>query len=133
MAEPQSLAQRIGLTRSKGALVGVLAVALLGVVYLQYGSSEGDAVVANGVDAVAPPPLPQVAAQALRVPPVTAEAHDLTPQASDLGVQTAITARFDEMKWKPPELTMVVAYDPFALPAALRSSDSTTNHRFGRL
>ena len=41
------------------------------------------------------------------------------PTQAELPIeQVAVTAAFDETKWKSPELTMVVAYDPFALPSA---------------
>jgi hypothetical protein len=107
------------LTPAKGALIGVLAAALVGVVYFQYGSSDVEVVVPSGVNAEVPSPLPPVAAQALPTSSTTAEPPEDTAQAAaDAGPGTAITAQFDESKWKPPELARVVAYDPFALPAA---------------
>jgi hypothetical protein len=119
VAEAQSLSKRVGLTPAKGALIGVLAVALVGVIYFQYGSSDGEAVVTSGSDTQSPPPLPAITAQALPAPNATFTPPEVASQiATDANEVTAVTARFDESKWKPPEVAKVVAYDPFALPAA---------------
>jgi hypothetical protein len=118
VAEAQSLAKRIGLTRGKGALVCVLAVALVGVAYIQYGSSDDSVALVEADPATTPPPLPEIAAPA--VPPEAAATAAAQPsvQAELPPEQSAVTAAFDETKWKSPEVTRVVAYDPFALPSA---------------
>jgi hypothetical protein len=104
------LSQKIGLTRGKAALIGVLAAALIGVVYVQYGpSEEGEAPPADA--AYSPPPhAPQAPGLAS---PLTQPAGE-SPQATD---RTVLAAAFDQTRWKPPELAQVVAYDPFALPS----------------
>jgi hypothetical protein len=118
------LAKRIGLTPGKGAIIGVLAVALVGVVYIQYGSSDEAAPVVDALPAEAPAPPAQAAAQALpATPPQTTDVLETTApeavtQQQNAVTAGAVTAEFDESKWKSPELTMVVAYDPFALPSA---------------
>jgi hypothetical protein len=116
VAEAQSLAKRIGLTRVKAAVIAVLAVALIAVIYIRFGSAD-DGVPATLAEPAGSSTLPEVAAPALPAPAVIAEAPDPTTQAALPDQQTAVTAQFDEAKWKPPELTMVVAYDPFALPS----------------
>jgi hypothetical protein len=115
VAEPQTLAQRIGLTRGKGALVCVLGVALVGVVYVQYGRS-GDSLETENEQTTAP--LPPVAAQALPAQPAAAQATGAASTAAASAAPTTIAAQFDEENWTSPELAMVVAYDPFALPTA---------------
>jgi hypothetical protein len=124
VAEAQSLAKRIGLTPGKGAVIGVLAVVLVGVIYVQYGSSGEATLVVDAGPAEAIVPAAQAEEQALpATPPPTAEVPEATapaPAAQEQNAVTAdaVTAEFDESKWKSPELTMVVAYDPFALPSA---------------
>ena len=51
------------------------------------------------------------------IPAATAAAQPAA-QAELPPEQIAVTAAFDETKWKSPEVTRVVAYDPFALPSA---------------
>ena len=107
MAETKTGLQQIGLTRSKAALIVVLAVVLLGVVYSRYGAWDaGDPAspVADTNRLLAAPQLPATAS-----PTTVAE----EPQ----GLQSAL-AEFDETRWQPRELAEVIAYDPFALPAA---------------
>src|SRR5262245_26712294 len=62
VAEEKDLAKKIGLTRAKLVLIGILAVVLVGVVYIQFGpdGSEGGAVTAvnSTPEAAAPQPAP---------------------------------------------------------------------------
>jgi hypothetical protein len=111
------LAQRVGLTRGKAATIGVLAVVLVGVVYIQYGSSDDRIAVLDAEPPAAPPPQPAAASPAVPVPAAAAESSTAAAITDD-EEQTAVTAQFEESKWKSPQLTMVVAYDPFALPSA---------------
>jgi hypothetical protein len=106
------LSQRIGLTRGKAALIGVLAAALVGVVYVQYGPSEDDD--APPADVAYSPPPPH-APQAPHVSTPITQPSNESPLATD---RTVLAAAFDQTRWKPPELAQVVAYDPFALPNA---------------
>jgi hypothetical protein len=111
VGEPQTFAQKVGLTRGKAILVGVLAIALVAVVYRQYGSlGDGESIEA-AAGATELQPTATTSGQALPVAQAAAEVL-----ASTDGLAT--TADFDETKWKPPELATVVAYDPFSLPAA---------------
>jgi hypothetical protein len=115
VAEHQSLSQRIGLTPGKGAVIGILAAALMAVLYMQFGNSADDsslAVVDGTTDAA-------VSAAPAALPP-SAVATALIPVATAVKTRaaTAVTASFDESKWKSPELARVVAYDPFAVPSA---------------
>jgi hypothetical protein len=110
VAKPQSTLEQIGLTRGKAALIGVLGVALVGVMYLQYGSSDSD----EGASPAVRPPgarfLPR-SARAAASPPTAAQ------QPADSGSQSALE-EFDQDRWHAPALAEVIAYDPFAVPSA---------------
>jgi hypothetical protein len=112
VAKSTTTSQQLGLTRGKAILIGVLAVALLGVIVVQYRRFSGGA--------------PQVAAAATpRRSPKTRPAQPraaATKQPASIqkpdGVADAALREFDQMKWKSPTLAEVIAYDPFALPSA---------------
>lgn len=109
MGEPRTFVQKIGLTRGKAMLIALLAVVLVGVIYVQIARfSDGD-IVAASADApeYRPPGPPRTAL------PIAQAAADV-PAAS---THTATAAVFDQAKWAPPELAAVTAFDPFALPA----------------
>jgi hypothetical protein len=106
VAETKTTLQQIGLTRGKAMLIGLLALVLLGVLYRQFGVSDaGDAAsVADGKSRQRPRP-------------VAASPSTLADEQEDGDRQIAL-AEFDQARWKAPALSEVIAYDPFALPAA---------------
>lgn len=110
MAEPNTTLEKIGLTRGKASLIGVLAVALVAVIYGQYGPE-------SGAD-LAPP-----AAQARPVPPLDRSPNPGKPPTvaagdqPDADLQLAM-AELDQDRWQSPDIAEVIIYDPFALPAA---------------
>lgn len=127
MADQQDLSKRIGLTPGKTALIGALAVTLVVVLYLQYGStsSQGDAASADD--------LPIAASPAVSSSPATPKAE--TPDAAvkaELPAATSVEAgstppsdSIDRVAWKAADLATIVKYDPFALPPAFpRSSQA---------
>jgi hypothetical protein len=119
VGEAQRFSQKIGLTRNKAILVGALAVALVIVMYWQYGGTGDDqtlAVAPVGTD------VPPAAAISSTPPPVEQAAAEVPATTARL----AMTAAFDQTKWKPPELATVVAYDPFALPRAFPQPPTIT-------
>jgi hypothetical protein len=99
-------------------------VVLVGVIYMQYGPSDEATVLVDAGPAEAIVPAAQPVSQAIpATPPPTTDVPEATaptavPQQQNAVTAEAVTAEFDESKWKSPELTMVVAYDPFALPSA---------------
>jgi len=109
VAKAQTMMERIGLTRGKIALIAILTIALGGVVYLQYGQSDA----AEEAPAASADSLPRRGA---RRTAGSAQSEATTSQ-NENDVQAGLT-EFDQTKWKPPELTMVIAYDPFAVPAS---------------
>jgi hypothetical protein len=113
VAKAQTTSQQMGLTRGKAILIGVLSVALVVIVYVQYSRLSGGAA-APASEAAASTPLSTRAARPSRSARVKAEAASVD---SDGATQAALL-EFDQAKWKPPELARVVAYDPFALPAS---------------
>jgi hypothetical protein len=109
VAEKRTALERIGLTRGKAALIGVLAVVLVGVVYIQYGRS-GDNVSA---------PREEMPAQASASPLASPPAHPSpthAPQEKGVNPATLLALAIDPDRWKSPDLDVVVDYDPFALP-----------------
>jgi hypothetical protein len=118
VGEPRTLAQRIGLTRVKGAVIGVLAVALVAVIYMQYGGSSGEEIRPVSAGARSAGQAPRVARGN------RAEAIGLEePAVPDAAPQ--LDRMFNPSHWESPELAQVVAYDPFALPASFPRSLTT--------
>jgi hypothetical protein len=115
VADAQTLS-KIGLTRGKAILIGILFVALIAVLYVQFGrggEKSGDNAVGHR------PPKPAVVVQ-----PVNATANPLTLASTKTqpNVQAGETKNsdaallIDVARWKSPKLETIVAYDPFALP-----------------
>ena len=111
MAEQQDVSKRIGLTRGKMVLIGILAVALLGVIYIQYGSDGTEDAVA-GVDLTSETPSPPRSASPAPTSPTVAAS-----QAAD-ALKASAPGSLNPTLWKTPDLTTIVEYDPFALPPA---------------
>ena len=109
MGEPRTHAQRIGLTRGKGVTIGVLAVALAAVMYIQFGGGNGDKTQPASADA-ARLRRPSPAERRRRAEAIAPDAE----AAADTPRQLA--AVFTPNNWKSPDLSQVVTYDPFALP-----------------
>jgi hypothetical protein len=109
VGEPTTTAARIGGSPKKLVLIGVLAVVLMGVLYVQFGrSSEGEA-----------PAAPAEATSAQRPSQATVHAAGAAKAAAAVGdVNEWLLEPIDRPQWKTPELAKVVRYDPFALPAA---------------
>jgi hypothetical protein len=102
--------QQAGVTPGKLALIGGLAIALAAVLYLQYAPSERPAAVAT--------PMPRTATQAA-ANQVNSAVQGAAAPAVPLKKTGTVT------KWHAPNLDRVVAYDPFALPAAFPKPQST--------
>jgi hypothetical protein len=119
VGEAKTLSQKIGLTRGKAILVGALSVALVAVVYWRFGGAGDDPTLAVAPVATDVPPSLAVSSP---MPSVEQAAAEVTATTARL----AVTAAFDQAKWKPPELASVVAYDPFALPRAFPQPPTIT-------
>lgn len=121
MADEQDRSKRIGVTPGKLVLIGVLAVVLLGVLYVQFGAGGSAESVLAAEEAVEPlsPPTKSAA-------PAVANAAraDVAPAASPSENQAA-TARTTQ--WSIPDVARITEHDPFALPLAFpqpaRSAD----------
>lgn len=101
-----SWSKQAGVTPGKLALIGVLAVVLAGVLYVQYAPQGGPA----PASAAAHPPATTVAAATN--PPSPAATEQLAAPLGERKKTGTVTI------WHAPDLQRVVAYDPFALPAA---------------
>lgn len=105
MANKPSLAKQAGVTPGKLVLIAVLAVVLGGVLYVQFAPQSS------------PAPVPaQPAARTATTPGqlrAPAAAPAVTSPTTTPRKKTGTVAG-----WQSPELTPIVAYDPFALPAA---------------
>jgi hypothetical protein len=117
VADNQTLLKKIGLTPGRAALMGLLGAALVGVLYLQFGPSKNGSASPTGA---VPPRRP--------APPRSAvtPAAQQTASNEESNPTEATAIEFDQSKWKSPELSAVVAYDPFALPAAFPQPQATT-------
>jgi hypothetical protein len=106
-----NIAERVGASPKKLALIGVLAAVLGGVLYVRVlpllqGEQEQVAGVEESVE------IPQ---------PTKAQTKAAAPAKSVLPVgesQEWLLEPINRPQWKVPELAQVVRYDPFALPAA---------------
>ena len=103
--QPDSFAKQAGVTPAKMALIGVLAFVLMGVLYIQFAPAKKQA-------PIVAPAAPPVARTAANTNQAVAGAEISPIQDAPLKKTGTVT------KWQSPGLTTVVAYDPFALPAA---------------
>jgi hypothetical protein len=107
--EPQTWSKRVGLTRGKAVIVAVLAVTLVVVIVVKYGPS-GTAVISSrliGLSGRRPAAKSDSEASA-----TAAKA-----KAAASNVASLLSVEVDESRWKSPDLSVVLAYDPFALPS----------------
>jgi hypothetical protein len=104
-----------GLTRGKAILIGVLALVLVVVLYIQFGGAGEKPARAVGNR----PPRPAVAMQ-----PANSAANQVTaavgkmPLNAEASKDADAAPIIDAAHWKSPKIETIVAYDPFALPAA---------------
>jgi hypothetical protein len=115
VAKKQNAAQPVRLTRGKAVLIGVLSIVLMVVLYVQYGKYAGGS---DDAEVVATRPSGQkLSSTETTAPAVPSDEAQADTQAALL--------EFDQSKWKPPELSKVIAYDPFALPAGFPRPQAT--------
>ncbi|HEX4413430.1 MAG TPA: hypothetical protein VH107_07350 [Lacipirellulaceae bacterium] len=107
MADSQKK-QAKGLTPVKTALIGVLAVVLVGVLYWNF-SGAAPTAATNAPANTRRRPVTAVA----KPGPATAAAK---PNRQETKPVLEVAAVVDPAAWKSPNLTEVIAYDPFALP-----------------
>ena len=110
MAEAQNSSKRSGLTRAKAILIAVLAIALIAILYIQFGPSG--AKLSSEVAGYRPPRRSASRQASTTMNAVAKEARTRGDQPIN------VAPVIDEARWKSPELATVIAYDPFALPAA---------------
>lgn len=106
MGNKPTWAKKTGVTPGKLALIGVLAVVLVGVLYLQFGPSNKKA-------------------SSSALPPTVAAESPASPKESMAAADAALVSATAKRKktgtlssWQSPDLASVVQYDPFALPAS---------------
>ena len=104
MDSKATISKLTGATPGKLALIGVLAVILIAVLYLQFGRSGAG----QATSRTAPRKRPESKA----VQPATPVAAPTMPG------QVPRKKMRNMNRWTPPELAAVIRYDPFALPAA---------------
>jgi hypothetical protein len=97
--------------------MGVLAIVLLGVLYLQFGRSSGD----SGFESVGSAPRRRPPATSAAPPEIAGNAEK--KHAMDKGSSAAVVTVVDERRWKSPDLADVVDYDPFAMPSSFPKSE----------
>jgi len=101
-------AKQAGVTPGKLALIGVLAVVLVGVLYLQFAPKSKSAPVAQ----LAPLAVTRAATTAAAARAAVSGQQAAAPSASERKKTLTVA------NWHSPQLANVVAYDPFALPDA---------------
>lgn len=107
MGKQPTRAKQAGVTPGKLVLIGVLAVVLVGVLYIQYGPTTQQA----ETNAPQPTATAESTVGPARSAPTTAvvlEPVDAAPRK-----QTGAVAG-----WQSPDLGSIVQYDPFSLPAS---------------
>ncbi|MEX2317155.1 MAG: hypothetical protein WD669_08385 [Pirellulales bacterium] len=110
MGDSSTKAGPAGASPKKLVLIGVLAVVLIAVLYVQFvGSSKSEAPEITA--SAAPAQRPSLAA----ANSTATGAKAVTP-LGDAGEW--LLEPIDRPQWKSPELARVIRYDPFALPAA---------------
>jgi len=113
VANKPTKAQQLGATPGKLALVGVLAVVLLGVLYSKYGDNTDQAALP-----IAPPPAP---APSKPVTPAPQPVETVSAPLATVNEPRKKTGATDN--WQSPALATVVDYDPFHLQASLQQAD----------
>ena len=103
--------QAAGLTPGKAALIGALAIVLIGVLYWQFAGANSST---KGPTAADTRHRPAAAAAQAQVQ-ATLATKTGQPESRSL---TETVALVDPTAWKSPKLTEVIAYDPFAMPSA---------------
>jgi hypothetical protein len=109
VAKAKTTTEKLGLTRGKAVLIGVLGAALIGVLYVQLGGASGE----EEFGLVTP-----VTLQTPVERPLVPKAGKKTEDAEVASDTNESVLKFDQTKWQVPEVSKVIAYDPFALPAA---------------
>jgi hypothetical protein len=113
VAEAKTSVKKGALTRGKAILIGILSVVLVVVLYVQFGAGGKK----SGSEAVGYRP----ARPALAIRPASSAATAVT-LATAKGApgkdKDNTAAIIDGTLWKSPQVAAVMAYDPFALPAA---------------
>jgi hypothetical protein len=112
VAKAQGSSSKNSLTRGKAILIGVLGIVLLAILYMQFGRHETSA----NPRAYRPPRPPG----ARKLATMGAKATNAATVAAP--ASTAPTQVIDKSQWTPPQLAMVVSYDPFKLPKAFPQS-----------
>ncbi|HEY3392705.1 MAG TPA: hypothetical protein VGK58_08355, partial [Lacipirellulaceae bacterium] len=115
MDEPQTWSKRVGLTRGKAAIVVVLAVTLVVVVYVKYGPSGATNRSGGLVGAF-------IARAAPRSGSSNSDSTSAKSQQPTSSARGLFSTAADASRWKSPDLSIVLAYDPFALPAEFPQS-----------
>ena len=118
MAESQSSSKK-GLTPGKAVLIAVLSVVLVVVLYIQFGGQGDDG--GSEKPSAYRPPRPAIAVQPTddkaKASSVTLATAKVPAGNATKVEKTTAALHIDETRWKAPKLDVVVAYDPFALPA----------------
>lgn len=111
MDSNSSWARKAGVTQGKLVLIGVLAIVLMGVLYWQFAPSGAEAPSATASDVPRRKPADRDRAR---------QPNEETPMVASPSTNPANreSARPVSSNWKPPKVSLVVQYDPFALPAS---------------
>lgn len=114
MADPKNKPASSGLTRGKAILIAALGVALVGVLYVQFG---GTTAMVAAPDGYIPRRVPSIETTAANQSEPVSAAH-LEPNGTKAAKDAVrLASVVDAARWKSPPLEEVVDFDPFGLPA----------------
>lgn len=118
MDEPQTWSKRIGLTRGKAVIIAILALTLAVVMYVKYSPSGAAGISSRLIGFSSRRPGPKS----------DSEASDAAAKAkaAQSNAASLLSVEVDESRWKSPDLSLVLAYDPFALPTGFPQSQQGT-------
>jgi hypothetical protein len=111
VAEAQNNTKPRGATAPKLIVIAVLAIVLVVILYIQFGSS-------GETPTLAPSEYrPQHATVAEKQASVTSKPNVVEVNTT-VGREPAAAPIIDAIHWKPADIETITAYDPFAVPAA---------------
>lgn len=119
MANISAPGKKNSVTPTKLILIGVLSVILAAVLYLQFGSSHSPLAVTTGPATHHPANISQLNGAQSTVAPSTAAVSTVEEKKEQSPLAQASLTKTDiSSNWQAANLTKVVQYDPFALPAS---------------
>jgi hypothetical protein len=120
VAEAEKASKKGNLTRGKAILIAMLAVVLVAILYVQFGSAGAQPA---STSAIYRPPSRK---QAMQETGSLAKVMNPTTSGGGMSKKEEATPVIEAAHWKSPALSAVVAHDPFALPITFPHAPQVT-------